>query len=516
MSSISLLGKPCEPRIHRLLKAAFYRSFSARQMIDKHDNDNHELPPILAYINPSDSHFNTIKGELNHGRKIIIFGHIGDNIADLAGIRRVGPFTIQPESFNWVDHSSFIATNHYIQYHENSLVADINYFRRRFFCRFDAEDEWNNHGYGKIAMPEGIWSISQIVDNVSAEPVAWVKATNHTISLYASIMDYPDASIMWLNREVGPVDSLEWCLIENFLAHYRSDALVCLPVLSEIPFGYDGAVTMHVDCDEAISSAEPLHRLYQRYGIPISLAVKTGQDVSSDDIDFMKSVLARGGAVASHSVNHLPNWGGDYATALNEARDSKEWLETQVTDGKPIKYAVSPFYQNPPYAVNAMADAGYTGFISGIIFNDPEYLMGRAGIVPFTRRPIISHSQQCMLHGDCFHRYGNNIDPYIESFDNHLAAKTIFGYLDHPFSPRYWYGWTNEEERLEAHERFIIHMKRAGHIWFCNLDECLGFIDRRNQVKIWLDDSGVLHGRVPESVSPLQFAVRWKGREIPI
>jgi hypothetical protein len=181
-----------------------------------------------------------------------------------------------------------------------------------------------------------------------------------------------------------------------------------------------------------------------------------------------------------------------------------------VPTAAPVEYAVSPFHQNPPYAVQALADSGYQGFVGGIIANDPEYLLGRAGRVPFAQSHVVSHSAQCMLHGDCFHRYGNRIDTYVQAFEMHLAAGSLFGYLDHPFSPRYQYGWHNEGERLDAHRLLLERMQSEPGMWWPDLVSLLQYLSRRNRCRVGVEDDGrLIRDLVPGAELP---AICWQGR----
>ncbi|MEL6130982.1 MAG: hypothetical protein AAFR30_13900, partial [Cyanobacteria bacterium J06628_4] len=252
----------------------------------------------------------------------------------------------------------------------------------------------------------------------------------------------------------------------------------------------------------------------------LSLAVVTGLPPQPNDMAFLREVLAHGGAVVSHSCTHPPNWGVDYAAALQEAKASKAWLEANLPEAGTINYAVSPFHQNPAYAVQALADADYMGFVGGIIHNDPEYLLGRSGQVPLCDKPLISHSQQCMLHGDCYHRYGNSMEPYCESFAHHFQAGLLFGYLDHPFSAAYQYGWDTEAERLSAHRDFLTFIQSQGDIWFPNLVQCLDFVRKRSLLNIDVDETQSLRVQWQPTQVPLQatppLQVGWRGETIPI
>ena len=470
----------------------------------------------LVVVNGENSEL-SLRKHRGGAMKILVLGDVDREFGSEIGLEAIFGGACNEELIQSEKGGAYDTTGKYVEYVADKVLGRAAVFETRYLCRYDFEREWNNHGYGKITTDGGTWTLRQREKAKDAVTLAQVKdKAGDCVTVYATVTDLPDTSILWFNRVVGPVDSLEWRIVESFFSEYRCGELPCFPCLMEIPFGYQGAVTMHIDCDEAIASGRELFELYTRNGIPFSMAVKTGQEISSEDIEMMREVLRSGGSVVSHSQNHLENWGPDYETAYREAAASRKWLEENVTGGRPVTRAVSPFYKNPPYAVAALAEAGYTGFVGGIISSDPEYLMGRAGIVPFVDRKIVSHSQQCMLHGDCYHRYGDSIIPYTEAFENHLKGQAIFGYVDHPFSNRYWYGWKSEAERLEVHEKFIQHMKNSGNIWFCSLDECLSFIERRNDVPVWVDEHGELRVDNPHRGSALEFSVRWGDKVIRV
>jgi hypothetical protein len=94
-------------------------------------------------------------------------------------------------------------------------------------------------------------------------------------------------------------------------------------------------------------------------GLPFSVALLTGLHLRDADLQLLREIVSLGGAVVSHSVHHYPNWGDSYEAALQEATESRAWLQRNVPGDESGLYAVSPFHQNPPYAVNALADGGY-------------------------------------------------------------------------------------------------------------------------------------------------------------
>jgi len=123
---------------------------------------------------------------------------------------------------------------------------------------------------------------------------------------------------------------------------------------------------------------------------------------------------------------------------------------------------------------------------------------------------LISHSQQCMLHGDCYHRNGNSMEVYKQSFENHLAAGSIFGYCDHPFSREYSYGWTDESERIQAHQELLDFMFARGNLWKCSIGECLDFLAMRGSARVFVANHK-LRVEYDKIEGMPRLAIRWKG-----
>jgi hypothetical protein len=466
-----------------------------------------------VFVNPH-SDAARLERFLSGGRKNVLFGSLKPDLASAVGLRlRRGWRWESQDGCAMSDSSrSYDESPLVIAYSDDHELARACPLRRRPLCRFDFADEWNNLGFGRIGVYGDAWSLGPAADLNGATPLAWVETRDGADrSCCAALFETADAAVLWYNRPVGPVDSLEWRIIEAFLGDYRPDDLVCLPYLGEVPAGFSGAVTMRLDCDEAVASARQLFELYASLGVPFSLALKTGLELDRDDRQLLHDVFAEGGAVVSHSHQHLPDWGGSYETARREAVISRNWLRDNLPQAEPVRYAVSPFHRNPQYAVRALADAGYSGFVGGIIDQSPEFLLGRAGEAPLVEPRIISHSQQCMLHGDCYHRAGSSMEVYCQSFANHARARSIFGYLDHPFSPRYQYGWNSEKERLGAHEYLLRHCLSQPGLWLADLGTCMDFVKKRSDAFVHLNrhDEPVVECAAADSLPPLELC--WKG-----
>jgi hypothetical protein len=378
--------------------------------------------------------------------------------------------------------------------------------------RFDFADEWNNLGYGAVRADRSPWAVAaQLRAEPSAE-LARLEVDGIPIATYASLHDFPNASVLWFNRPVGPIDSFEWRLVEDFIANYRHEELPCLPIISEIPHGYDAAVTMRLDCDEDVESSRALFDAYRKMDVPFSLAVHTALLSEEANRPILGDVLRSGGSILSHSATHAPNWGGSYEAAYREATESKQALESLT--GATVRYAVSPFHQTPSYALEALRDAGYAGCIGGIIRNDPEFLLARGGTLADLEGPFIGHSQQHMLHGDCLLSDGDPLAVSKQAFDLAMASKTIFGYLDHPFSARYQYGWSDESLRIAAHRELIGYIRSvAKKPLFLSEDRALDFISRKAAARLVQDgDRFRLEEEDLDKAVDFDFSAEYRGK----
>ena len=403
-----------------------------------------------------------------------------------------------------------------VRYRELALVLGAQPWHRPFE-RFDFTDEWNNLGFGAIRSDGSIWAVAQAAQVPASAELATVVVAGERQFSYAALWDAGVSSVLWFNRAVGPFDSFEWRIVENFLSGYHSHALPCQPVLSELPWGYDAAITSRLDCDEDVESARPLWQAYQRLSVPFTLAVHTQNLSRAEHHGILRELLAdrQRGAVLSHTATHAPNWGGSYETALAEGSQSADLIK--AVTGTPVRYAVSPFHQSPPYALRALADAGYEGCIGGIIRNDPEFLTARGGALASLPAGFIGHSQQCMLHGDCMLKEGDKLAIYKQAFDYAYATNTMFGYLDHPFSERYAYGWPNEALRIDAHEQFIAYMKgRAKKPLFMNEEVALDFLKFKSLTQVFEEDGVFRVQTPPGDTTRLALGVEFKGSHIQV
>ncbi len=484
----------------------------------KQDHRSGGISEVMVFVSPSNDNLDCIAEAARANSKILFFGALTPEIAALCGLRSVE--SLSPEWANAAHcpaaptHGTSESPARIIW--QNHPLAGIVPFPVRPFARFDFACEWNNLGYGKITADGGPWSLAIQAHVEDAEILATAIAPGYTEpTAYATVLDTQSSSILWWNRPVGPVDSVEWAVVESFLADWRHADRPCVPIIREIPYEVDALVTMRLDCDEDIASARQLFKFYEERDLPFSLAVKTGQEEGHRHLELLSEVLAAGGAVLSHSVTHADNWGGSGEACYNEARESAAWLEQRLP-GIKVRYAVSPFHQNPPYVYDALMRAGLEGFVGGIIANDPEALLARGGTLPSDTTQIVTHSQQCMLHGDCLLAQGDALQIPKQAFLAAMATETLFGYLDHPLSTRYDYGWGTEENRIARHEelvQFIDEQTVDRRIVWLNEEEALDWIAAKMRLNIVRNDGGfeLAAGSYSTPVRNLSFSVRWRG-----
>ncbi len=509
------------PDVREVVNAAFRRAFGRCQVAVASPAEWRralDCDPTLAVVavEPLDDWSDLIRLTMaKRGSKLVLFGSLPPAVARLlgAGVAPIDANLIAGASCGSAPLSGFSESRLGIAYRRS--LGDVDSpIPERAFLRFDYADEWNILGFGAVRADGSTWAWSQMVEVPHDARLADVTFDGQTISCYAGLWDCEGASLLWFNRPVGPIDSQEWRLIEVFISHYRYPDLPCCPCLAEIPYGFEAAVTMRLDCDEDIDSARPLWELYSTLDLPFSVAVHTCLLDNHHHHALLREVVEGGGAVLSHTATHLPKWGGSYETAYNEAKRSAAIL-AQVT-GTQVRYAVSPFHQTPVYARLALADAGYAGCIGGIIQNDPDFIMARGGTPPGGPEDFVGHSQQCMLHGDTLLQGNDPIAVFKEAFDISRRGRALFGYLDHPFSRRYKYGWPDEKTRLEMHRRFTTHLLGRDRLLFVNENDAMDFLRCRAAASIYETDDGFALVPSRSVFSPWPLAVEFGGRIVAV
>ncbi len=459
---------------------------------------------------------------LSRRSKLLLLGRLAPALAACVGaeVRPVSPALSNAAACAAAPAHRDAQSQAYIAYRPDTaaeLCGSAPIMASRPLRRYDFAAEWNNLGWGAINANGDIWSVAQELRTTTERVLASIHADGDDTDFgaYAALWMNDKASALWFNRSVGPVDSNEWRHVEDFISCHRSDALPCAPVLGEVPHGYSAAATMRLDCDEDVESARDLWAHYQRLEVPLSLALHSSILPNERQHALPREVKASGGAVLSHTATHAPNWGGSWEGAHTEGAVSIHDIRHYT--GLEVRYAVSPFHHTPTYARLGLADAGFLGCIGGIICNDPDFLMARSGVPVGSPAGFVGHSQQCMLHGECLLQ--GESDPmriYKRAADEARAAGTFFGYLDHPFSDRYQYGWESEAQRAQIHEELIRHLKTVPDLLFANEDDAMDFLHDRAHVRVARGNRESWRLRRHGRLSPWPVAVRYRGDTVPL
>lgn len=432
--------------------------------------------------------------------KVIIFGPLSSDLSNILNFQS----NIKNNDF-WtvkIKKKNITFSDLYIQYQKNELQSK-NF--KRYFERYDYNDEWNNYGYGKIDFDNKILSISSSIRISNANEISYITdSINNYYGSYCGLWK-SDHCLLWFNRLSGPFDSFEWRIVENFVSNLVYKNFKCIPSISEIPFGARGIATSRLDCDEDIASSKKLFQFYKKKNIPLSLAIVTDLLKDKKNRLFLSKIKDLNKILLSHSKTHRPNWGGNFIAAKWEAEEAKNDIYRYfkiVCD-----FAVAPFHHAPPYAIKALEVNKYKGLVAGIINNDPYILIARSGKSIYSEK-IISLSQQCMIHGDIL-KTNEDLKRYYEIIDQYKNSRTIFGYLDHPLSKRYSYGWKNEETRIHFHKKIINYLKKK-KFTFLSIIEVFRFIKNKNKIKIHILNKGFLITK--NSKENLLYAIEYKGK----
>lgn len=518
---IHVLAPGNDPALSTLLTAALGRSCGREQVVQGSYADL--LAPGSAdaawvVANPLEDWAPALILLARTRRKLVLLGRLPSSLADVLGVRCETLSAELQEAAACAPAATYRVSESaaHVRWRTGAIArisGRSSPFPDRTLRRYDFTDEWNNLGFGAITTDGSVWSLAQQATLHPENELAAICSDASTFGAYAGLWNDGPGSVLWFNRAAGPVDSQEWRLLEDFLSCHRAAELPCWPVLGEVPHGYDAAVTMRLDCDEDVESARSLWQVYQREGIPFSLALHARVLADARHHRLPRDVLAGGGAILSHTATHAPDWGGSYDAAYLEGQQSAQTILDTI--GCPVRYAVSPFHQTPVYARWGLADAGYQGCIGGIIRNDFDFLMARSGTPPQSGEGFIGHSQQCMLHGDCLLESGDPLAVFKAAFELARLGGAFFGYLDHPFSERYQYGWLTEAQRADAHLALIQHMRASGHVLFANEDQAMDFLLARSRTQVRATPDG-FHIRQPANAPDWALQVRYKGETLRI
>lgn len=470
-----------EKTVPSLIFAAFCRSFGKSQInfSNKCDQNDHSINVLLGCDSQlSNANFNyLIKGYRN---KIILNGKLGKNIKIILDICE-NKIDVLDKDLKPANHVKPCLSNSTVKYNKNisHLKKFISTLSQRPTSRYDFELEWNSHCYGDITAKNELLNLSHKCSLKEEDYLAYIQGANNCKTPLIAQFKINTNLVIWINRNLGLVDLPEWKIIENFIANAYFNEYPCIPYISEFAKTDEGLMTMRLDCDEDIESSRKIFELYKENNYPISLAITTNQLEGREISPLPKEVKDNGGTILNHSHTHPINWGGNKSSIRNEIEISTKLIKDIY--GVKTEYAISPFHHLTWEALNVLNEMDYKGVVSGISSSHHEFLYMRGGFIN-TNLDILLHSQQCMIHGDCITKTRSLAD-YLFAFDLFSKLGFSMGFLDHPISKRYDYGWGSPERQVKSHKKIINHLIKK-QIKLVNQEEIFKRLEAKDKLQI--------------------------------
>ena len=454
--------------IQSLICSSFRRSFGKSQ-INNFKNIKKKQSGIHIFLESISKNANIDFQELIKlgGNKIILNGKLNDEIKEMLNIKiLISNFDYEkPIPANSLKPSISRAKINFNQ-NLNYLIPFIKEIKERPLWRYDFDVEWNNNFCGNISNENKILNLSHNCLLIKGKNVAFIKNSKNQNIPLISEFEINGNIIIWINRNLSLVDLPEWKIIEEFISNGYFRKYPCIPYLSEYSASENGLITMRLDCDEDIESARKIFEIYKKNGLPISLAITTNQIKENQFISSLpKEVIDYGGTILNHSHSHPINWGGSKDKIKKEIKTSNNIIKK--TYGIQAEYAVSPFHHLTWNALEVLNELDFKGVIAGISSSHHEFLIIKGGLID-EKLDILLHSQQCMIHGDCLTKI-RTLDSYLNAFSSYSNLGFSTGYLDHPISTRYDYGWINFERQVKTHQQIIEYL----------LNKNIKFIDQK-------------------------------------
>ncbi|MAN34781.1 MAG: hypothetical protein CMF89_00030 [Candidatus Marinimicrobia bacterium] len=443
--------------IQSLICSSFRRSFGKSQ-INNFKNIKKKQSGVHIFLESFSKNANIDFQELIklRGNKIILNGKLNDQIKEMLSIKILNSNfdyekPIPANSLKPSISSSKITFNQNLNY----LKPFLKEIKERPLWRYDFDVEWNNNFCGNISNENKILNLSHNCLLIKGKNVAFIKNSKNQYIPLISEFEINGNIIIWINRNLSLVDLPEWKIIEEFISNGYFKKYPCIPYLSEYSSSENGLITMRLDCDEDIESARKIFEIYKYHNLPISLAITTNQIKENQFISSLpKEVNDYGGTILNHSHSHPINWGGSKDKIKEEIITSNNLIKKSF--GITTEYAVSPFHHLTWEALEVLSELDFKGVIAGISSSHHEFLIIKGGLIN-EKLDILMHSQQCMIHGDCLTKT-RKIDSYLNTFSLYSNLGFSTGYLDHPISERYDYGWINFERQVKTHQQIIEYL----------------------------------------------------------
>ncbi len=468
--------------IQSLISSSFQRSFGKSQ-INNLKNIKKKQSGIHIFLESISKNANIDFQELIKlgGNKIILNGKLNDEIEKILNIRNlINDFDYEnPISANSLTPSISSAKINFNQ-NLNYLIPFLKEIKERPLCRYDFDLEWNNNFYGNISNENKILNLSHNCFLIEGRNVAYIKNSKCQNIPLISEFEINGNIIFWINRNLSLVDLPEWKIIEEFISNGYFRKYPCIPYLNEFSSSENGLITMRLDCDEDIESARNIFKIYKNNDLPISLAITTNQIKANHFLSSLpKEVNDYGGTILNHSHSHPINWGGSKEKIKEELITSNNLIEKSF--GIKTEYAVSPFHHLTWAALEVLNELNFKGVIAGISSSHHEFLITKGGSIN-EKLDILVHSQQCMIHGDCLTK-SRKVDSYLNAFSLYSNLGFSTGYLDHPISKRYDYGWKNFERQVKTHQQIVEYLINKNIKFICQ-EELFERFAAKEKIKI--------------------------------
>ena len=468
--------------IESLILESLKRSFTSSQ-INIYDPFQKKYPGVHIFLEcTSDNATNNLRELLEiKNNKIILNGKLNRWIQKLLKINILGSkFSHEePKPANSLS-PSVSNSNLKFNYKFNYLKQFADLLKERPIWRFDFELEWNNSFSGNIIDKNEILNLSHYCSNNNNNNVVYIMNSNgDKIPLVAEFFINQNF-LIWVNRNLSLIDLPEWKIIEEFISNGYFSKYPCIPYVSEFSSLENGLITMRLDCDEDIESARNIYTLYKKYDLPISLAITTNQIENKESISSLpREVYDYGGTILNHSHSHPINWGGTKDMISQEIELSTKIIKKAFNIT--TEYAVSPFHHLTTEAIEVLDEQNYKGVVAGICSSHHEFLIVKGGSIN-DKLNILLHSQQCMVHGDCLTKK-RSLDDYLNNFNYFSKIGYSVGFLDHPISKRYDYGWNEPQRQINIHKQ-IIEFLLFKNIRFVDQREIFERLKAKDQLNI--------------------------------
>ena len=479
--------------------------------------DSFESNSIYVFLEPNEKHYEDYIRSINSLKniKIIVYGSINPSLFKFLDSHKIdGNTSSQTQS-----SVSFCEDNN-----ETDYISTTNYFKtifphsplsdHRVSSNYDFDKEWNNRRHANLDYSDIAKTYNKSIDNMSSS-ICTIYRNSHQQKSLINYFQFHESNLLLINRRRGLSDLPETYILEEYLSNCTFGRHTCYPIVpiiseSSIKDG-DKLISMRLDCDEDIDSALPVYQLYNSLGLPVSLAITSFllEDIKTRPT-LPSLVIDSGGSLLSHSHSHPVAWGGSYAESLKELTYSRELIKRNYE--YTVEYAISPFHDMPHYLVPALEKCQYKGIVGGISSKYTDYLTLTSGQISY-KSDVTFINQQCMLHGQTHQMTSDSWQISLSYFlESSIRIGKSSGYLDHPISERYCYGWINSNNQVDFHSKFV-NILLANNIKFISQNDLFERIRAKQNISFKVSDKSSMCIARSDDLFDFSLYIRYGGNE---